>query len=73
MKVSKLLEVLEDCDPDARVIIAIQPNYPIECHVSGAVVREWYDDGGAAPDTLSDVIILQGDDIGRGNKEAWNA
>ena len=73
MKVSKLLEILEDCDPEARVIIAIQPRHPIECHAIGAVVREWYDDGGAEPNTLSDVIILQGDDIGYGNRAAWDA
>lgn len=72
MKVSKLLEVLEDCDPDARVVIAIQPRHPLECHAIGAVVREWYDDE-ADSSTRNDVIILQGDDIGYGDKAAWDA
>ncbi len=73
MKVSKLLEFLEDCDPDARVIIAIQPRHPIECHAIGAVVREWYDDGIEGAELPNDVIILQGDDIGYGDKAAWDA
>ena len=73
MKVSKLLEVLEDCDPEARVLITIQPNYPLECHVVGAVVREWYDDEADGKREPNDVIILQGDDFGYGNKAAWDA
>lgn len=73
MKVSDLLEVLEDCDPRARVLIAIQPNRPIECYAEKAVVREWYDADPSEGLCRTDVLILQGGDIGYGDQEAWNA
>ncbi len=76
MKVSKLLEALQDCDPDARVILATQSHRPLESHAIGIVQRDWYD---ADPDATSregrpnDVLILEGDQIGYGIRAAWDA
>ncbi|KKK90817.1 hypothetical protein LCGC14_2719230 [marine sediment metagenome] len=75
MKVSKLLEALQDCDPDARVILATQSHRPLESHAIGIVQRDEYEDedecdeGGRKP---NDVLILEGDQIGYGNRKAWD-
>lgn len=42
MKVHELISILEDCDPDAEVILAEQPNYPMEHALAGVAVREEY-------------------------------
>ena len=40
MKVSELMELLQECDPDAEVTIAHQPNYPFEYSIQGLRTRE---------------------------------
>ena len=40
MKVSELIELLEDQDPDAEVMIMSQENWPFENAVAGVAVRE---------------------------------
>jgi hypothetical protein len=39
MKVNELIEMLQDCDPDADVILGIQPSYPFEHRLRGVVQR----------------------------------
>lgn len=70
MKVKQLQNALEDFDPDARVLITIQPHHPIECHTVGAVQRDWYDRDSERPS--NDVLIVQGGDVGYGSREAWD-
>lgn len=33
MRVSTPIEFLEDCDPDAEVMVATQPNYPMQLSI----------------------------------------
>lgn len=85
MKVSELIELLEDCDPEAEVFLMTQPSWPFECSVRGIALREELEgaeddedearaprrreDGAAA----SDVFILEGEQLRYGSKAAWHA
>jgi hypothetical protein len=40
MKVSELIELLSDLDPDAEVYMMSQRNYPFEVALEGVTVRE---------------------------------
>ena len=40
MKVSELIELLEEQDPDAEVFLAMQENWPFECAIQGLTTRE---------------------------------
>lgn len=40
MNVSELIERLQDCDPEAEVLIATQPNWPLAYHLSGVATPE---------------------------------
>ena len=40
MKVQELIALLENCDPEAEVTFASQPNYPFEYSITGVVLRE---------------------------------
>ena len=40
MKVSELIELLSDLDPDAEVYMMSQRNYPFEVALDGVTVRE---------------------------------
>ncbi len=61
MRVSQLIELLSSLDPDAKVYIMSQPNYPFEVALSGVAVREDFTDcgddddeaGGDAEETLA--------------------
>jgi|HubBroStandDraft_6_1064221.scaffolds.fasta_scaffold4931696_1 hypothetical protein len=44
MKVSELIEILEECDADADVWLMSQENYPFECRLAGVAVREEFTD-----------------------------
>lgn len=39
MKVAELMEFLERCDPEAEVMLGIQPSWPFEHRIKGVVVR----------------------------------
>ncbi len=75
MLVKELMERLAECDPDANVMIAVQPTYPFENSVKGVVVREDFfnkdddelDDG----KKLNDVLILEGNQLRYGTRQAW--
>ena len=84
MKVSELIELLQDQDPDAEVMIMSQENWPFENAVAGVAVREEFVDDdedceddereepryekGASP---SDVFIVEGQQLRYGSKAAW--
>lgn len=85
MKVLELIELLEDCDPEAEVFLMTQPAWPFECSVRGIAVREELEsaeddegearaprrrDAGAA---ANDVFILEGEQLRYGSKVAWDA
>ena len=40
MKVSELIELLEEQDPDAEVLVMMQENWPFECALAGVTTRE---------------------------------
>ncbi len=44
MTVSELMELLEDCDPDAEVLLMSQPSWPFEHTVAGVTIRSEIDD-----------------------------
>ena len=75
MRVRELIEILEDCEPDAEVLIMSQSSWPFENSVFGVAVREEFEDGdeeGDAPGR-TDVFIVEGDQLRYGTKSAWAA
>jgi len=40
MKVSELIEMLEEQDPDAEVLVMSQPNWPFELGLAGVTTRD---------------------------------
>jgi hypothetical protein len=88
MTVSELIDLLEDCDPDAEVFLMSQPSWPFEHTVAGVTVRseiEDRDEDGAddeeedAPPARedgtrpNDVFILEGTQLRYGSRDAWAA
>jgi len=83
MTVKELIEILEDLDHDARVLIMTQANWPFENDVVGVAVREdicdddddhdraepQYERGTAG----NDVFIVEGQQLRYGSKAAWSA
>lgn len=73
MIVSQLIEILQGLDPDARVLIMAQQNWPFENDISNVTTREdiseEYETGTAA----SDVFIVEGQQLRYGSKAAWNS
>jgi hypothetical protein len=55
MTVAELIELLEDCDPEAEVRLATQPHYPLAYHLAGIAVID--------PDEV--VWLLEGDHTDR--------
>jgi hypothetical protein len=86
MNVKQLIELLEDLDPDAEVLIMSQQSWPFENGIAGVAVREDVveddedlDDEereepryekGAAG---NDVFIVEGQQLRYGSKAAWDA
>lgn len=79
MKVSELIELLQEQDPDAKVFIMSQENWPFECSITGITAREEFardDDSYEDPEyeagtAASDVFIVEGQQLRYGSKEAW--
>ena len=81
MNVKQLIEILEDLDPDAEVLIVSQQHWPFENAIAGVAVREdvvfdddereepRYEKGTAA----NDVFIVEGQQLRYGSKAAWDA
>ena len=77
MTVGELLTALEEFDEKSKVILAMQPNYPLISTVK-KVVRVTADDEEDAleSDTFGDsgevAIILEGASLGYGNDDWWS-
>jgi hypothetical protein len=84
MKVKDLIEFLEDCDPEASVLIVTQSHWPFENSVHGVALREDVgsdegcdddDDESRFPEGTSgsDVLIVEGSQLRYGSRAAWDA
>jgi hypothetical protein len=85
MKVSELIELLQDQDPDAEVMIMSQESWPFENAVAGVAVREEFvdDDDEDCEDeereepryekgtAANDVFLVEGQQLRYGSKAAW--
>lgn len=87
MKVSELIELLEDQDPNAEVLIMTQENWPFENAIKGIAVRDEMlradhdEDGDEDPEeeahlergtARNDVFIVEGTQLRYGSKTAWS-
>ena len=84
MKVKELMEILEEQDPDADVLIMGQESWPFENSIHGVTVRseiEESDDddddetpAARRPDgrAANDVFIVEGRQLRYGSKTAWD-
>jgi hypothetical protein len=73
MNVAELIELLEELDQDAEVLIMSQENWPFELAITGVTTREDLGeevDGGTGGEA-SDVFIVDGEQLRYGNKSAW--
>ena len=82
MKVSELIELLQDQDPDAEVMIMSQESWPFENAVAGVAVREEFvddDDEDCEDDereepryekgtAANDVFLVEGQQLRYGSK-----
>ena len=77
MKVKHLIEILEDADPEATVLICSQFNWPFEYSIGRAIIREEILENGEEPDRYeegartNDVLIVEGSQLRYGTKRAW--
>ena len=69
MKASELIELLEDLDSDAEVRLMCQQEWPFENGVKGVVTKSELT--GEVCETDEVVYLVEGSQIGYGNKEAW--
>ena len=85
MKVSELIELLEEQDPDAEVLVMSQPNWPFELGLAGVTTREEMlraereerDDDDYEPrfergTAKNDVFLVEGEQLRYGSKTAWS-
>ena len=85
MKVSELIELLEEQDPDAEVLVMSQPNWPFELSLAGVTTREEIlradreerDDDDDEPrlergTAKNDVFLVEGEQLRYGSKTAWS-
>ena len=87
MKVSELIELLEEQDPDAEVLVMSQPNWPFELGLAGVTTREEMlradrdEDGNGDDDeeprrdlgtAKNDVFLVEGEQLRYGSKTAWS-
>lgn len=86
MKVSELIELLEEQDPEADVLVMMQEHWPFECRLAGVTTREEIlradreEDGEDDEDeprlergtATSDVFLVEGEQLRYGSKTAWS-
>ena len=83
MKVSELIEMLEEQDPEAEVLIMSQQSWPFEYTVRGLTTRdellraESGDEEDATEEPAdgcarSDVFLVEGEQLRYGAKAAWD-
>ena len=59
MKVSELIELLEEQDPNAEVLVMSQPNWPLEPRLERGIAK-------------NDVFLVEGEQLRYGSKTAWS-
>jgi hypothetical protein len=69
--VSELIAILEDCDPDASVMIMSQANWPFECEIDGVTVREEFSEADTDECAPNDVFLVEGSQVRYGSRDAW--
>jgi hypothetical protein len=69
MNVKELIEMLEECDPEAKVKFMSQPSYPLEHSIGGIVRRKTFTVD--INDNAEDVFLLEGGQTKYGSKNAW--
>ena len=85
MKVSELIELLEEQDPDAEVLVMMQQSWPFELSLAGVTTREEMlraereerDDDDYEPrfergTAKNDVFLVEGEQLRYGSKTAWS-
>lgn len=86
MKVSELIELLEEQDPDAEVLVMMQQSWPFECALAGVTTRdemlradaEEREEDDEREDRLdpgtkrNDVFLVEGEQLRYGSKTAWD-
>jgi hypothetical protein len=68
MKVKELMEVLQDLEPNAQVLIASQPNWPFEIELAGIVTRAECGEEPERNGAPTDVFIVEGQQLRYGSK-----
>jgi hypothetical protein len=78
MTVQDLIELLQEYNPDARVVLAYQSHYPLEHELRGLTTRHELVEADADDDAdshedddLDDVILVDGEFLGYGSRAAW--
>ena len=86
MNVSELIEILDECDPEATVLIMSQSAWPFENSVAGVCQRSDLveEEEGEAEDEdqgrdisseelpANDVFLVEGTQLRYGSKRAWD-
>jgi hypothetical protein len=72
MKIKDLLAALRDLDPEANILLIIQPGHPLEYEVAGVAVRSDFSKDTNAGAQPGDVLLLQGAGGRYGSREAWS-
>ena len=78
--VGELIELLEQYDRDAQVLLMEQPGWPFEYSINGVVSREEIINQEPDEDLaelgdgeeINDVFILEGTQLRYGSKKAWD-
>lgn len=83
MKVQELLEVPEECGPEAEVRIMFQPSWPFELSIQSVRTRDEFEqeeeyegatdwtDVGEREHKGTDVFLIEGRQLCYGSKNAW--
>jgi len=79
MTVGELIELLQDYDPEAQVLLMAQQSYPFENDLAGVCARadleavrdDREDEAGVRRHT--DVFLVEGSQLRYGSKRAWEA
>jgi len=72
MTVGELKAILEDLEDDVEVVMQYQPNYPLKSEIAGATLKSEVEGEKPEFDEVDVLYLVEGEQIGYGNKAAWN-
>jgi hypothetical protein len=76
MRLTKLIQLLQEAEEstggDVEVCLMIQPTYPLANHIAGVALGEEFASGDREYPNDA-VFILEGEQIGYGERDAWDA